>query len=109
MRCSLSHPVWVRGLKHQLEFLRFLTSVVAPRVGAWIETPTDRHPCRAPPSHPVWVRGLKHRAEQYRMCHQKSHPVWVRGLKLTIIANFVSKLLSHPVWVRGLKLPRQND
>ena len=33
-----SHPVWVRGLKHQMGALRHVNEVVAPRVGAWIET-----------------------------------------------------------------------
>ena len=33
-----SHPVWVRGLKHDIKVVRNL----------------DRE------SHPVWVRGLKH-------------------------------------------------
>ena len=34
----LSHPVWVRGLKHVLYFKYILKNIVAPRVGAWIET-----------------------------------------------------------------------
>ena len=34
----LSHPVWVRGLKLLLLLSRLLVSIVAPRVGAWIET-----------------------------------------------------------------------
>ena len=34
----MSHPMWVRGLKHQNTFLSFYENVVAPYVGAWIET-----------------------------------------------------------------------
>ena len=34
----VSHPVWVRGLKHSADMLSQLGTLVAPRVGAWIET-----------------------------------------------------------------------
>ena len=34
----LSHPVWVRGLKPKLNAMSLCAYVVAPRVGAWIET-----------------------------------------------------------------------
>ena len=32
---------------------------VAPRVGAWIETRHAKKPMKLHTSHPVWVRGLK--------------------------------------------------
>ena len=35
----MSHPVWVRGLKQQSKSSKAATDIVAPRVGAWIETP----------------------------------------------------------------------
>ena len=56
---AMSHPVWVRGLKH----------------GA---------PCATRPqeeSHPVWVRGLKPTLQRGGLRMVVSHPVWVRGLK----------------------------
>ena len=34
----LSHPMWVRGLKHPLNILNLNGYIVAPYVGAWIET-----------------------------------------------------------------------
>ena len=55
--------------------------MVAPRVGAWIET-----------------QGLL----QYES-PKKSHPVWVRGLKPLILLISHLRRPSHPVWVRGLK------
>ena len=57
---TLSHPVWVRGLKHSADMLSQLGTLVAPRVGAWIETKaaTDIN-ADVVVSHPVWVRGLK--------------------------------------------------
>ena len=33
-----SHPVWVRGLKRKLGMRYRMRRLVAPRVGAWIET-----------------------------------------------------------------------
>ena len=33
-----SHPAWVRGLKHKVQKCRYISYIVAPRVGAWIET-----------------------------------------------------------------------
>ena len=33
-----SHPTWVRGLKHDAFYRVFLLVIVAPYVGAWIET-----------------------------------------------------------------------
>ena len=57
----MSHPVWVRGLKHKMGSERKSQRDVAPRVGAWIETSTNR--------------GII-------SCFNRSHPVWVRGLKL---------------------------
>ena len=43
-----------------LPFLRLLGyKIVAPRVGAWIETLHNRTTQNPPLSHPVWVRGLK--------------------------------------------------
>ena len=101
--------------------------LVAPRVGAWIETRgTAAGPKRAA-SHPVWVRGLKHTnvdddtqpglvalrvgawIETTDLVHSTrnslSHPVWVRGLKRTALRPISRSEMSHPVWVRGLKQP----
>ena len=60
-RCMLqSHPVWVRGLKLPRGYLWHVFIVVAPRVGAWIETMRYDLTPQNVWSHPVWVRGLKH-------------------------------------------------
>ncbi len=40
--CSKSHPVWVRGLKQKVDNIAcYQWQIVAPRVGAWIETSPD--------------------------------------------------------------------
>ena len=57
-------------------------TIVAPYVGAWIETPLRQLPISLVLSHPMWVRGLK-LAVLDSICKTiKSHPMWVRGLKL---------------------------
>ena len=61
-----------------------LNTLVAPHVGAWIET------------------------EQLQQATTRltSHPMWVRGLKLCIVHIHIMCKLSHPMWVRGLKQRR---
>ena len=54
---------------------------VAPRVGAWIETPKAYEGEHLGLSHPVWVRGLKLKNVGMKGVAMASHPVWVRGLK----------------------------
>ena len=98
-----SHPMWVRGLKHVLtKFLAVV--VVAPYVGAWIETVLNLYKKPLNMSHPMWVRGLKRRIWQGMKIKSVSHPMWVRGLKpyADKLARAISE--SHPMWVRGLKL-----
>ena len=55
--------------------------MVAPRVGAWIETLSLSLSPLYSLSHPVWVRGLKLTQAQADSERARSHPVWVRGLK----------------------------
>ena len=100
---SVSHPVWVRGLKHTRPLrvwqpgrvaprvgawiettiwsMAFMWTSVAPRVGAWIETPYLPPVHRLTTSHPVWVRGLKLVLNVEKYMAEETHPVWVRGLK----------------------------
>ena len=70
---------------------------VAPRVGAWIETEITKSISRTRiVSHPVWVRGLKLDAIEIIPCTDKSHPVWVRGLKPEIVANELAQMRVAP-------------
>ena len=39
----MSHPMWVRGLKHADAYKPFRLRQVAPHVGAWIETKANHH------------------------------------------------------------------
>ena len=55
----LSHPMWVRGLKHPLSRIVYQREPVAPYVGAWIETYLCNMKDKSQTSHPMWVRGLK--------------------------------------------------
>ena len=56
--------------------------MVAPYVGAWIETITLKIKRQGEKSHPTWVRGLKQVCPNYVNVQSGSHPTWVRGLKL---------------------------
>ena len=81
----------------------FVSVDVAPRVGAWIETPIDGHGPGEDLSHPAWVRGLKRFGFGVGIGSGMSHPAWVRGLKRTVGPDRRDRRKSHPAWVRGLK------
>ena len=122
----MSHPVWVRGLKHGPNAHGMLQGLVAPRVGAWIETANLSGIWNDEPSHPVWVRGLKRHLLVERFEIQIVAPrvgAWIETEKkmwasidvmvaprvgawietpLGVLIQSTEK--SHPVWVRGLKL-----
>ena len=57
--------------------------LVAPYVGAWIETIKKRCSFLVIMSHPMWVRGLKLTIRLILLRLIRSHPMWVRGLKPT--------------------------
>ena len=54
-----SHPTWVRGLKRMKQSSPCEPFLVAPYVGAWIETDPKESYQTNVWSHPTWVRGLK--------------------------------------------------
>ena len=54
-----SHPMWVRGLKLAPTQKLRSPQMVAPHVGAWIETHQNYFVDQINASHPMWVRGLK--------------------------------------------------
>ena len=58
--------------------------IVAPLVGAWIETIKMYTVSMHFLSHPSWVRGLKQIQHEDQMKTLASHPSWVRGLKRRI-------------------------
>ena len=85
-------------------YARALILAVAPRVGAWIETliVSLMNPVFIR-SHPVWVRGLKlGNLRQSSWTHSVAPRVgaWIETILFCLI---ISLCLSHPVWVRGLK------
>ena len=55
----VSHPSWVRGLKLLRDLYKCPADIVAPLVGAWIETLKITFLPSKRVSHPSWVRGLK--------------------------------------------------
>ena len=78
----MSHPTWVRGLKHRVKTMSS-EIIVAPYVGAWIETNLDdRDYCEmsVAPYVGAWIETNRDEKCVYTW---KSHPTWVRGLKLS--------------------------
>ena len=87
----MSHPVWVRGLKHLITPIRIRQGYVAPRVGAWIETFCTLLISLlviVAPRVGAWIETL---AFLTSFCTLLSHPVWVRGLKP----------IYRPLWIGG--------
>ncbi len=56
--------------------------VVAPRVGAWIETISVSISAPRGESRPAWARGLKRFCRDCQVKTASSRPAWARGLKL---------------------------
>ena len=79
-----SHPTWVRGLKPSATARKALAKLVAPYVGAWIETLHLDCYVSHWLSHPTWVRGLKQVVFVCQLIAAESHPTWVRGLKQSV-------------------------
>ena len=114
--------MWVRGLKQRWIYNPALRQV-APHVGAWIETKSNRRQIRKRPVAPhvgAWIETFCEIENTVRVvaphvgawietptsCADSalslSHPMWVRGLKLKMRKQ-LRKIKSHPMWVRGLK------
>src|SRR5690242_15044084 len=76
-----SPPAWGRGLKPVVASPRWCGSRVAPCVGAWIETDSQRLPYGNHASPPAWGRGLKQPYLTGADLGVASPPAWGRGLK----------------------------
>ena len=61
----------------------FEKSFVAPHVGAWIETKLSKSMAKGYESHPMWVRGLKLRAGSFAAVGHRVAPhvgAWIETL-----------------------------
>ena len=95
--------MWVRGLKLTDLTLDVSNRLVAPYVGAWIETYNQISKIMhyfVAPYVGAWIETLSH---PYLFAFAASHPMWVRGLKLFFANVSGIRCTSHPMWVRGLK------
>ena len=100
---NLSHPSWVRGLKHNLLDTSKLKRVVAPFMGAWIETifigftfPFDA----VAPFMGAWIETLLQSVIDSHLMVAPFMGAWIETQRRE---NHVESRLSHPSWVRGLK------
>ena len=88
----MSHPTWVRGLKLDASTALIFGELVAPYVGAWIETtkaPTFRLSAGVAPYVGAWIETSY--AVRGGTSATKSHPTWVRGLKLAKVLEAVTE------------------
>ena len=106
-----------------------MPGIVAPRVGAWIETSQVARLCGRQLSRPAWARGLKLIKRNGCQAFFSSRPAWARGLKhvaglwgrgMSSVAPRVGAWIetrrvsrcsirmnmSRPAWARGLKHTR---
>ena len=90
-RPYMSHPSWVRGLKLAMLVPYRYIAIVAPLVGAWIETIYGGYrsvPDVVAPLVGAWIETVA--ALKLAYPNPESHPSWVRGLKpLTLLLNIV--------------------
>ena len=77
----MSRPVWARGLKPMPLRLHLLVNIVAPRVGAWIET-----------------RFIDDYINDYDVAPRVGAWIETSGCDIHAISS-----TSRPVWARGLK------
>ena len=111
-----------------------MSFLVAPHVGAWIETLARQQSRNQEMSHPMWVRGLKQKMRfdiaqaaavaphvgawiETKLMKRKyltasSHPMWVRGLKHNIRAAFALDKLVAPhvgAWIETNEAQRMSN
>ena len=77
----VSHPTWVRGLKHHRICAPRQGSTVAPYMGAWIETWYIYHQQYCTLVAPYMGAWIETTMELWSLVDGMSHPTWVRGLK----------------------------
>ncbi len=97
-----SLPSWGRGLKQSAR-TTLLDVLVAPFVGAWIETPfhEPRQPSRfVAPFVGAWIETVNEQVYEQLLA---SLPSWGRGLKLVCRIWSWQTTGSLPSWGRGLK------
>ena len=76
-----SHPVWVRGLKQENSIKESRITLVAPCMGAWIETNEFRTTAVDSGVAPCMGAWIETQMINANIRKAVSHPVWVRGLK----------------------------
>ena len=77
--------------------------MVAPRVGAWIETRSAFDLSRRVMSPLAWGRGLKLALILIMKMLQMSPLAWGRGLKHFLSRDIIKNAMSPLAWGRGLK------
>ena len=95
--------MWVRGLKLPMILLTNLAPLVAPRVGAWIETKMyiqSLGNTKVAPRVGAWIETS---FKVYPSVLNNVAPRVGAWIETSFPLLFRSVGMSHPVWVRGLK------
>ena len=98
-----SHPTWVRGLKLVLMLMR-ANLLVAPYVGAWIETVLGRALKRYFGVAPYVGAWIETRQTSQNVCQSDVAPYVGAWIETVSDPYTGESAMSHPTWVRGLKL-----
>ena len=105
----MSPLAWGRGLKLFCESEQVRAYIVAPRVGAWIETLMSNLCDYIGGLSPLaWGRGLKHSGKREEREPRHVAPRVGAWIETRAWADFVKSLKSPLAWGRGLK-PAQTD
>ncbi len=91
-----SLPVRERGLKRLRKNILLMGLSVAPRAGAWIETPQGGNDKISKKSLPVRERGLKQKVLGVLEMTEKSLPVRERGLKPVHFLTYRASICRSP-------------
>ena len=98
---SPSRPTWARGLKHRLTATNHIPIIVAPHVGAWIETWRNRRGLTFPPVAPHVGAWIETPCSLHPRYVGVSRPTWARGLKQSANPDQTNPLVAPHVgaWI----------
>ena len=107
MMCRIVAPYVGAWIETDSELAKAAAKKVAPYVGAWIETDICTDTTTRLMSHPTWVRGLKLLIVFLTLINFLVAPYVGAWIETNNGKNQMPCVRSHPTWVRGLKLSIQ--
>ena len=99
----MSHPMWVRGLKLSYKLMIVSQLLVAPHVGAWIETLSIKQVEESEAVAPHVGAWIETSCTMRVRAFLQVAPHVGAWIETSPRRKMVLAGLSHPMWVRGLK------